>query len=178
MSFFVPHERTTDLDPHDDAFVLVVIVPEYRTKNISSYDKTANAKFLVEIDHSYATPSRNTSISLCIILRAQHLIEMTNSLTRYDFSWCNLDAWCLGKMVPNWIRPFPWTPNPGVKCQSHGYGHGAKNIWEKYAQVYDSFTHGQHCSAASPRVAVILYMCVEHPKSHGSSHTTGSWVCR
>lgn len=86
MSFFVPHERTTDLDPHDDAFVLVVIVPEYRTKNISSYDKTANAKILVEIDHSYATPSRNISVSLCIILRGQHLIEMTNSLARYDFS--------------------------------------------------------------------------------------------
>lgn len=80
--------------------------------------KTAGAKILVEVDHSYATPSRNTSVSLYIMLRAQHLIEMTNSLTRYDFSWCNLDAWCLGKMVSNWIRSFPCIPNPGSNVSS------------------------------------------------------------
>lgn len=100
----MPREYTTDLHLHDDAFVIVVTLPEYRLRSIFSFSMTKNEtkpQILVEIDGSYSTPSRNTSVSLCVILRAQHLVQMTNHLARCDFSERDLKGQYLCKMVPN-----------------------------------------------------------------------------
>ena len=60
-----------------------------------------------------------------------------------------LDAWSLGKMVPNWVRAFPCTQNSGVKCQSHECEQGAKKIWKQYARLYFWVISSREASSCS-----------------------------
>lgn len=97
VPFLVPHEWSTELEALLMAFLsLLSHCLKWRLGSILLYDKKEKEKQRgpqILIDDLYSSPSRNTPIALCIILRAQHLVPMTNSLARCDFSGHDLDAW-------------------------------------------------------------------------------------
>lgn len=102
---------------------------------------------------------------------------MPNCLARCDFLGCNLIAWCLGKMVQNWVRTFPCTQNSGIKLSVLWTWTRSKQNMET---MLCSMTHSLMGRVVLQLFCGWLSLCIAyvwgHWEPHSSSHVRVFWV--